>query len=156
LIKIRDKYKNKLKISAGIVVSDLTVNSIDQVREYAQKLQIDLVEAWYNICSFYKNYNESDKTKIKNKIIEIVKSQPFSPLQEKWLKHLEGKPFKFSCFAANRFFVLKCNGDIVPCLNLWDFKIGNVRESSIENIWKSIKAKEIRKVVKKCTGCLNS
>ena len=156
LVELREKYKGRLNIAAGIVISDLTIDSLQEVRDYTKKLNIDLVEAWYNISSFYGNYTEEDKTKIKEKIIEAVKSQPSSPLQERWLLYLNGRPIKFPCFALNTFFVLKCNGDIVPCLNLWDLKAGNARENSPASIWYSDKAKEVRKSIKDCQGCLNS
>ncbi len=156
LVDMRKKYKDKLGVVAGIVISDLTIDSLQGVRDYTKKLNIDLVEAWYNISSFYGNYTEEDKTKIKEKIIEAVKTQPPSPLQERWLLYLNGKSIKFSCFALNTFFVLKCNGDVVPCLNLWDLKVGNVRENSPASIWYGDKAKEVRKSIKNCQGCLNS
>ena len=156
LVDLRKKYGNKLNVTAGIVVSDLTVNSIFQVREYVKKMNIGLVEAWYNIASFYGNYNEEDKAKLKEKIFEVVKSQPKHLLQEKWLKYLKGKPIKFPCFALHTFCVVKCNGDIVPCLNLWDEKVGNLRESSPHEIWYSKRAKQVREKIKKCKGCLNS
>jgi len=69
---------------------------------------------------------------------------------------LSGKSIKFSCFAMYTFCVLKCNGDIVPCLNLWDMKAGNVREKSPADIWHSYEAKKVRKIIKSCDGCLNS
>ncbi len=156
LVELRDKHKDKLNVAAGIVVSDLTVNSIYDVRKYANKLNIDFVEAWYNTSSFYRNYSEEDKTKMKEKITEIVKSQPTSLLQEKWLKSLKGKPIKFPCFAMHTFYVVKCNGDVVPCLNLWDLKVGNLRESSLSEFWNSPEAKKVRKSVKNCQGCLNT
>jgi MoaA/NifB/PqqE/SkfB family radical SAM enzyme len=157
LVELRDnKYPGKLGIAAGIVVSDLTVDSFDKVREYAEKLDIILVEAWYNQSSFYSNCNDGDKLKVKEKIAGIVKSQPPSLLQEKWLEYLKGKPLKFPCFAMSTFCVIKCNGDVAPCLSLWDLKAGNMRDSSPTEVWQSLQAKQVRKNIKKCEGCLNT
>ena len=156
LVELRNKYEDRLDIAAGIVISDLTVDSVYEVREYAERLNIGLEEAWFNISSFYGNYNEEDKAKLKEKIIEVVKSQPTSLLQEKWLESLRGDSIKFPCFAMNTFCVIKCNGDIVPCLNLWDKKVGNVREASPTEIWHSFEAKKVREAIKKCQGCLNT
>jgi len=156
-IKLREKYgPEKLHVGAGAVVSDLTVDSIYQTREYAKNMGIDFVEAWYNTSSFYGNYSEGDKSKIKEKITKIVKSQCPSVMQDKWLSFLKGKSIKFPCFAINSFFVLKCNGDIVPCLSHWDASIGNVRDHSPSEVWYGKKAKEARQFVKKCPGCLNN
>jgi len=157
LVELRDnKYHNRLSIAAGIVVSDLTADTFYEVREYAKKLNILLVEAWYNSSSFYSNQNDKDKTKTMNKLIEIIKSQPPSLLQEKWLGYLAGKSLKFPCFAMNTFCVIKCNGDVAPCLSLWDMKGGNMRDNPPSEVWKSLQMKKVRKNIKKCEGCLNS
>jgi MoaA/NifB/PqqE/SkfB family radical SAM enzyme len=153
LVELRKSDNNKLRISAGIVLSDLTLHSLPEVRSYANRLNIDLTEAWYNEASFYDNIG---KNVFSNQLIEAVKWQPSSPLQETWLKALRGKSIKFSCFAMYTFCVLKCNGDIVPCLNLFDMKAGNIREKSPTDIWHSYEMKKVRKIVKNCHGCLNS
>ena len=153
LVKLREKHKDKLRVAAGIVISDFTLHSLKDVRSYAKKLNVDLVEAWYNEASFYNNIG---KNEFKEQFVKAVSSQPSCPLQDKWLKGLKGRPMRFPCFAINTFCVLKCNGDIVPCLNLWDAKIGNIRESSPTKIWHSPTAKKVRKTIKNCQGCLNT
>jgi len=153
LVELRGNYRNRLQVGAGIVLSDLTINSLSDVRKYAKDLEIDLTEAWYNESPFYDNVGGYA---FNNQLIEAVKSQTPSPIQELWLKALTGSPIKFSCFAMYTFCVLKSNGDMVPCLNLWNTKAGNVRESSPAEIWHSNAAKRARKHVKNCKGCLNS
>jgi len=155
LVGLREEYKDKLRIALGIVLSDMTLDSLGDVREYAEKLNISLVEAWYNRSSFYDNYG-NEKDRLKEQLTNAVKSQPSSPLQEMWLRLLKGKSIKFPCFALNTFCVLKCNGDIIPCLTMWDAKIGNVRDASPSEIWNSNEAKKVRKMIKKCQGCLNT
>jgi MoaA/NifB/PqqE/SkfB family radical SAM enzyme len=149
LVELRDKGGNKLKIAIGMVLSDFTIHSLREIREYAKKMDISLVEAWYNESSFYSNIG---KHKFQSQIIDAVKTQPPSLIQEKWLKSLRGGSIRLPCFAMSTFCVLKCNGDIAPCLNLWDSKAGNVREKSISEIWKT---KEVRKSIRRCKGCLN-
>lgn len=156
LIELREKYRGKLRISVGLVVSDLTIESINDVRKYADKLGIDITEAWYNTSSFYDNCNNNDKAKMKDKMKEIVNSQKPSLIREKWLKWLDGKSIKFPCFALHTFCVIKCNGDVVPCLNLWESKIGNIRQLSPNEVWYGKKAQETRKKIKNCDGCLNN
>jgi len=153
LVELRKSDNNKLRISAGIVLSDLTLHSLPEVRLYVKRLNVDLTEAWYNEASFYDNIG---KNVFSNQLIEAVKLQPSSPLQEVWLKALRGKSIKFPCFAMYTFCVLKCNGDIVPCLNLFDMKAGNIGEKSPTDIWHSYEMKKVRKIVKNCQGCLNS
>ena len=157
LVELKNKkYHEKLSIAAGIVVSDLTADTFNQVREYAKNLGVLLVEAWYNTSSFYSNENDTDKSKIKEKIIDIVKSQPPSLLQEKWLSFLYGKSIKFPCFAMSTFCVIKADGQMAPCLSQWDLNAGSVREKSPSEVWRSLQAKKVRRDIKKCQGCLNS
>lgn len=153
LSELKKNNKNKLHIAAGIVVSDLTIDTLPKVREYAGNLNIDLTEAWYNEASFYDNVG---KNTFNSRLVKAVTSQLPSPVRELWLKSLKGKPIKFPCFAMYNFFVLKSNGDMVPCLNQWEINAGNVRESSPSDIWQGINAKKARYHVKSCTGCLNS
>lgn len=154
LVEIRNKHENKLHIAAGIVISDLTLDSLPKVRSYAKILDIDLVEAWYNESSFYDNVGKNVFSL--NKLIEVVKSQQPSPLQELWLRFIKGKSIKFPCFAMYTFCVLKCNGDIVACLNMFDKAAGNVREKPPTEIWHSPEMKKVREDVRNCNGCLNS
>lgn len=153
LVELRKSRGDKLHIAAGIVLSELTLNSLPKVRTYAKRLCIDLTEAWYNESSFYDNIG---KNVFSNQLIGAVKSQLASPLQEIWCKALRGESIKFPCFAMYTFCVLKCNGDIVPCLNLFDKKGGNVREQSATEIWHSYEMKKVRDIVADCKGCLNS
>lgn len=156
LVRLKKKYNGKLSIGAGIVVSDFTVDHIEEVREYAKSIGVGLQEQWYNMASFYNDSTYSCDEVLKQKMIDVVQSQQPSPLQERWLRWLDNKSIKFPCFAINSFCVLKCNGDIVPCLTKWDAKIGNVRDASPSEIWNSDDARNVRKIVRNCSGCLNS
>ena len=157
LVELRDnKYPGKLNVAAGIVVSDLTIPTFYKVREYTKKLNVDLVEAWHNTSSFYSNCEDGSKSNILKEITEIVESQPPSLLQEKWLEYLKGKSIKFPCFALNTFCVVKCNGELAPCLSQWDLNAGNMRDKSPSEVWNSPKAHEVREKIKKCQGCLNT
>jgi MoaA/NifB/PqqE/SkfB family radical SAM enzyme len=153
LIALRESRGEKLGIAAGIVLSDLTLHSLEEVRAYARELGIGLTEAWYNESPFYDNISGTHS--FSNEMVAAVKSQPISPLQEKWLKALNGEPIRFSCFAMYTYLFLRCNGDIQPCLGV-NLTTGNVKESSPTSIWHSSDAQKARKMVKDCQGCLNS
>lgn len=156
LVEIRIAHKDKLSVSVGIVISERIINSVSKVREYVRKLKIGLVEAWYNTSSFYDNYDRKNNLKMKERLIDVVNGQPPTFLREKWLQWLKGDPIKFPCFALNTFCVVKCNGIIAPCLNLWNLEAGNARDSSPTEVWYGSEAKQIRKKIKKCDGCLNN
>jgi len=153
LVKMKEAYSGKLTISAGIVISDLTLKSVEPVRRYAEELGIELTEAWYNVSSFYGNMGEH---KFSSNLTRSIKSQPPSPIKDLWLKELKGESIKFPCFAMNTFCVLKANGDIVPCLNYYNESAGNVREQTPTEVWHCMQMKKIRNTVKDCRGCLNS
>ncbi len=154
LVILRKEYEDKIRSTLGFTLSDFTVSSLGEVRTYAQKLNIYFNIALYSTSPFYENTNR--KLASSKSLIKAVQSFPLTPLNEIWLNSLIGKPIKFRCFAMDTFCVLKCNGDIASCLSLWDAKAGNVRESSPTDIWHSSGAKEVRKIVKSCQGCLNS
>ena len=156
LVRLKKIHNGKLTIGAGIVVSEFTTDHINEARDYAKKIGIDLQEQWYNMASFYNDITHGCDTALKQKMVDIVSSQRPSTTQEKWLKWLNNESIKFPCFAVNNFCVLKCNGDMVPCLTKWDAKIGNAREHNPTEIWNSLQAKKVRKIVQKCPGCLNS
>ncbi len=156
LVVLREKYGAK-RISPcfGFTLTDRTLPYLEEVREYAKRLNVPYLVQWYNQSSFYGNIGK-DLTGNDKSIIKAVQSLPYPILREMWLKWLKGESIKFRCFAMYTFCVLQCNGDISPCLSLWDVKVGNVRESSPTQIWHSPEAKKARKMVKDCQGCLNS
>lgn len=157
LINIKNKT-NKLSLVIGYTLSKLTIDSFQEVKEYADKLGIGMVTQWYNESSFYDNTRKDlgNKKEFNIRMLDIVKSLEPHPLNDLWINWLKNGSFKYRCFAGYTFCVLKCNGDIVPCLSLWDSKLGNVREKSPTDVWNSAMAQEVRKCVKKCSGCLNS
>ena len=151
---LREKHEDRLGFAVGTVLSDLTLPSLEKIRTYLQKFNVEPILQWYNEAPFYSNIGKRYATKVSN-LVETVQTLPYSPLREMWLRFLMGKPIKFSCFAMYTFCVLKCNGDIVPCLSLFGIKAGNVRESSPTTIWHSSEANKARRFVKDCQGCLN-
>ncbi|MBN1824849.1 MAG: radical SAM protein [Candidatus Eisenbacteria bacterium] len=58
-----------------------------------------------------------------------------------------GRPFV--CNAGSDFFFVGPNGNIYPC-NILDDVMGNVRESSFDEIWNSERAETIRRKVRAC------
>lgn len=58
-----------------------------------------------------------------------------------------GRPFV--CNAGSDFFFVAPNGDVYPC-NILNDVMGNVRESSFEEIWSSDRAEAIRRTVRAC------
>ncbi|TRZ80982.1 radical SAM protein [bacterium] len=153
LVSLRKKYSKNLEFAIGFTLSDLTLESLNEVNDYGKKLDIDVLVQYYNQSPFYGNNNS--QLNINKKLYNAVASFEPSFLKEMWLSSLKGKFFKFPCFALNTFFVLTWAGDIVPCLNYFDISAGNIREKNPSEIWKSKEAQQIRKMAKRCKGCLN-
>jgi MoaA/NifB/PqqE/SkfB family radical SAM enzyme len=155
MIKLQNEYgKERIDISFGFTLTDYTASSLKEVTEYSKKRGVPFLVQWFNRSSFYNNEDKDGLDKRTEQ--KAVRSLPFSIVREMWLRWLNGKSIKFPCFAMYTFCVLKCNGDISPCLSLWDVNAGNVREKSPTQIWLSHEAREARKTVKDCQGCLNS
>lgn len=56
------------------------------------------------------------------------------------------------CMALFVYFRLLPNGAVVPCMPLLE-GIGNLRDDTFSNLWRSHRASSLRKSVKKCKGC---
>lgn len=153
LARLREIYGNRLRPTIGFVLSDLTLAHLEGVQAYARRLRIHLVVQLYRQSAFLENASLAGSTRT---IVDAVESLSCSVSREMWLKWLNGESIRFSCFALYTFCVLKCDGSIGPCLDLWDTDIGNVRDASPRAIWHSPEAREARGVVRDCQGCLNS
>jgi MoaA/NifB/PqqE/SkfB family radical SAM enzyme len=156
LIGLREKYgRDRLTIGFGTVVTDRTINNIPALRRYADEKGIGMLIQWYNQSGFYSNEKRGQETEIRDAETEsrsraLVKEADYTIISDLWCNYLEGKPHAFNCMALQSFCVIKCNGDIVPCLSYWNNRIGNVRNNSPSNILK-------RKGGITCTNhCLNS
>jgi sulfatase maturation enzyme AslB (radical SAM superfamily) len=148
-------------VSVGFVLSELTVDNLAYVRAYLKKLGKKPFVQWCNDGVFY-HPNErkmmGNRHEVMANIVNSLDNQEAGSflIKDAWLKGLRGQSIKFPCFALQRFAVLKCNGDIVPCLTMFDHSIGNIREESPEQIWNGFKAHYERLCIKGCPGCLNS
>lgn len=156
---VKKLLEMKIPVSLG---STLTVKNIEnnlQARDYSKKLNVPFMFHWFNTSDFYGN-DTSERSETYRKtaaMIQAVESTtPTGLYRDMWVNELNGVQPKFRCFALNTFAVLKCNGDIAPCLSMWDNPIGNVRSEKPTSVWESQTAQNIRKTVKQCKGCLNN
>ncbi len=153
LAALRNLYGERLDISVGFVLSDATAMHLCAVKRYAQDRGIGFNLQWYSEASYYANTGSALLTR--NPVVEEVLDRlPPAILVERGKRALNGKSIRFSCFSMYTFCVIKCNGDMVPCFNLWDTKIGNVLEESPSRIWMAERAQNARKLVRNCEGCL--
>jgi MoaA/NifB/PqqE/SkfB family radical SAM enzyme len=157
LVELKSQYPDKLGVGLGTMLMDETTDSIWQVKNYAEQLNLTFGWNWFNpSASTYYNYktevNGHDKKEEQKRFLRSFLPNIYAQTA---IDYLDGKPVRFRCFALHSFFFLKSNGDVIPCLDFWDTSAGNVRENTITEIYKSEKAKEIRSKVAACHGCLN-
>ena len=141
------------KCAVGFVLTEDTAPNLPELRQYLKDFKIEPLVQWYNEASFYDNpaidFND-------NTVLKVLQSLPASPTDELWIKHEQGKEATFNCYTLNTFFALKCDGTVVPCLRYWDLSVGNIRDMSLQDIWRSKDIKHARKVINNCDGCFNA
>lgn len=152
LIALRDDNRGKKDLAVGFTLSDITLHSLRETKAYAERLNVSFIVQMYDETPYYHNIG---RNLVSNGLIKAVQSLPWSPSHEMWLKALMGKSIKYPCFAMYTFCVLRCNGDIVPCLHLAQESAGNVKKYPPSVIWHSTVARRARRFVKGCKGCLN-
>lgn len=153
LFYLKHRFWGFLNVTVGSTLTDKTFESSQDLYSYAKKYDVNFMWHWFNQSSFYNN---SELALSKENVKEALKIMPDSLYKQFWLESLEGKKPCFECYALRAFAVLKCNGDLVPCLSRWGQSIGNVMEADCETVWNSALADKARFEVSKCAGCLNS
>jgi len=145
----------RLRVKIGFVLSDATVDQMDAVSDYAAALGFEFNVQWYNQAAYYGNVGRdllSDTAQLER----ATRSLRPTPLRTWGRRVLRGKPLDYNCSTLHNSCLLKCNGDVVPCFNYWDQTAGNVRQETPSSLWKSERARQARRVVRACHGCLNS
>ncbi|MFA6432141.1 MAG: radical SAM protein, partial [Candidatus Margulisiibacteriota bacterium] len=160
LIKLRDKFGENTSIVIGLTLHPLTIGHVEGVRNYADKLGVHFLAQLYDEGPYYHNVGkfkagekmDQDRTAMVN----VVKKLCPTFHNQVLLKILKDKIIKFDCFTMRHFFMLRSNGDVMPCLRLSDMRIGNVKVETPTKIWESEEAGKARKMVKECKGCANT
>lgn len=161
LIKLKEEHRDKMGgVVIGHTLSNLTVDTLQEVRDYAALLNIPILPQLYEQFTYYsnidptgsaRNYRDEDNWEL----INCLKTLPPDFHHEILLAALEHR-LRFSCDALGSFFVLKPDGDVSPCLNFSDVCVGNIRSTPVEQAWRSKAAEEARSLVGRCPGCSNS
>lgn len=154
LVSLRRRYP-KLSVGLGSTLTEVTCGRQKEILAYLKPFNMPFIWHWFNQSAFYGNVNTQfrNSERFREAILEGL---PEMPYHDMWLKSLEtGKIPRFRCHALNSFCVLKCNGDIAPCLSLWNASIGNVKNADPLEIWSSKRANAVRSKIASCEGCLN-
>jgi len=155
LRELSREFGGRLRVSVGMVISDDTVAEVDAVRRYATRHGAAFNPQWYNQASYYDNLGK-DRLSAHAALKTVGKRLEPSILTEYALRVLDGRAPKARCTMLFNACLVKSSGDMVPCFTFWDHAIGNVLTSSPSAIWASRRAREERKCVMACDGCLNA
>lgn len=160
LLELRKKYKCDFEICAGLTLHPQTINYVNEVHQYTKNKGIGFLAQLYDEAPYYHNVGQSaagENLDIDSqRMMQVIKGLPPSYHNEILLKIIKNKIIKFDCFTMRSFFILRANGNVMPCLRLCDYKIGNVKQQLPSEIWAGKTAAEARKMVKECQGCANT
>ena len=158
-------------IVLGHTLSERTAGTTIPVAEYAESQDVDFLTQLYEEFTFYHNTGEiaveevadhtpwtrADRVAIRQQLIDEVEQLEPAFHNEVLLRALRGESTRFQCWSLRTFAFMHCNGDVSPCLRFFDVRVGNMRDQSPTEVWKSAKAWETRKkVVEPCNGCSNT
>ncbi len=147
---------------------ELVLNNIDMINQYKQMLGVRKPElVWQTILNIY-NENEIDilmsmakernmSFKLKplnenNTDSSVVSIKPSKEMFDKYCSYFEGKHKApggvYRCDEIWNRIVIGWNGDVYPCCSasLHSYKIGNVFEMGLKQIWNSEEYNEIRRM----------
>ncbi len=147
LLQELPKYSN---VTVGATLTDQTLKPNFDALRYASERNIPFMFHWLNTSEFYENTKTEYTTK---SICEAVLQLPASLYRDLWVRSLLGNTQRLRCKALQDFAIIRNNGDVVPCLTLWNQPVGNIGNRPIINAGQLVQAK---KLVKACVGCLNN
>lgn len=157
LARIKAENRADFNIVIGHTLSPLTIDTVDEVKQYAKKHGAVFLTQLYDEASYYHNIdNLASSQQDKNRMASVIDKLAPSFHKELLWEILRHKIVRFKCFAMKTFFVLRCNGDVVPCLQKSHIKAGNLKQQTLSEIWNGPRAQEIRGNVSACQGCANS
>ncbi|PWH81675.1 hypothetical protein DIS18_13415 [Algibacter marinivivus] len=135
LCKYRDEYKvNDLSIEVQYIKFRHNIDEFSKAKILFKKIGVDQITSFWGSLG---NYTDTDP---KQNESNIPRSKGLVP----------------RCMWPYVYMLIKYNGDVIPCCNFRlgqqytkqkSVILGNVFESSVENIWKSKKYAELRKLV---------
>lgn len=155
LRELRREFGSRLRVSVGMVVSDDTVDQVDAVRRYAESAGAAFNPQWYNQAAYYDNVGR-DRLSARASLMRVARTLEPSILTDFAVRVLEGRAPKARCTMLFNACLLKSSGDMVPCFTFWEDAVGNVLRDSPSAIWAGRRARDARKRVMACDGCLNA
>ena len=168
LARCAELRKEHPHLGVGILFT-ITANNIQESREIvalAESLDVQLSlnllhegEAFYNnVGGGYMDAYKPMKKNLNRALAAVASTRKGSSLTlwirkflHRYLNEERDPPLR--CFAGTSSAYISPYGDVYPCVPApRSFRIGNLRESSLDDIWSSAKAKSVRNAIRK-NGC---
>ncbi|HBG49576.1 MAG TPA: hypothetical protein DDW90_08780 [Cyanobacteria bacterium UBA9971] len=140
------------------------IHELPEVYKLAEELGVEFTmsivhnsENYFNIDTNLMAKTE-DLEKYVNTIVneELKYFNPRRLLRTFYLKGLidftKNHKRPLPCYALGNSFFLDANGELFPC-NILETSVGNIKESSLEDIWYSEKTQKLRNYCHTCNKC---
>ncbi len=152
-------------IGFGITVSDRNAEDMLELYQLAKAMKLEFATAVVHNSYYFHKYDNAIRRKqeviasFEQLIQELLKSGTVKNWFRAYfnnglIQYIRGLPRALPCEAGSENFFLDPWGEIRPCNGLeedvWMGSMGNLAQSSFEDIWNGEKAKEIREKVKNC------
>lgn len=147
-------------IGFGITVSDRNAKDLNELYSLAEWLGLEFATAAvHNTYYFHKFDNEiKDKEMVSGEFKKLINRLLKSNHPKKWFRayfnhglinFINGNERLLPCAMGTDVFFMDPFGNIRPC-NGMEISMGNIKESSFDEIWNSEQAKKVRGAVEKC------
>ncbi len=148
-------------IGFGITVTDRNAKDVMELYHLAKMMGLEFATAAiHNAFYFHKFDNEfKDPDAATNEFKRLIEELLKSNKVKDWFRayfnyglvnYIKGNPRLLPCEMGMDSFFLDPYGRILPC-NVLNEPMGNLKERSFDEIWKSARAEEVRGMVRGCS-----
>jgi MoaA/NifB/PqqE/SkfB family radical SAM enzyme len=184
LSSIGRQYPGLVRMAVGMCLDEDGVAQFEPVRQYCEdrripfmsqlvedfdyylpekKRQRHAAEDWKNIHFIKKGFEGTNR--LTKKSIYSVEPKKYADLVKKLiptvhhfrlLSVLEGRDQRYECSSMRNFFLLRYDGTVAPCLRFSDWEVGNLKDTSLEDLSISKERTAAVNEILNCEGCLNT
>lgn len=160
IIKELQGLGSPLTFGASVCVSSLNIDHIPELTKWLVANEVGFQLTPVIFPDYAQNkHARSDKSELD--FITIKDKEQVSDLFEQYERETyqifcdfwNGRKYpQVPCYALREFMVIYANGDVVTC-QYKHLPIGNLRNNTISEIWKSETTQVLRKQLRACTAC---
>jgi len=147
-------------IGFGITISDKNAKDIMELYTLAKSIDLEFATAIVHNGYYFHKYDNAiiDKQLITKEVQKLIDDLLKSKRIKNWFRayfnfgiinYVNGGKRLLPCEMGSNIFFVDPFGEIKPC-NAMDESMGSIKTSSFDDIWRSEKAENVRKLVKTC------